>query len=453
MAGLKEMTDTHTIHRRRFITGVSAAILSGCARKEDMARSPKPFDFRPYRAGQTLAPVTCVTPDDGFYIHTFFDVCPWSPSQRYLACLKLPFQDRKPVHGDTADVCVIDLEDRTIRTVYTTRAFGMQTGSQVQWGTTDQYVYCNDLSDAADGHAVCVQIDWQAGTNRELEGPLYHLSPDGSKAISFNLDLINHVQDGYGCVVAPDKRLKLPAGASETQGLWETDIASGRKKLLVSLAQIYEALPGKDDYAGLAFHLFHSKFNPQGTRIMQVVRAREPEAEEGRYRRGVLTTFNADGSDIRVAIPHELWSKGGHHPNWYPDGEELLMNLRGDEPVMRFYRFRSDGADLRRVSTKILGSGHPAYEKTGRYIFTDAYPNEPVALENGEVPMRLIDTKEDREQTVATIFTLGTGLAVLRLDPHPAWSRDGKQSCFNGSPDGRRQVFVADLSGLTESSS
>src|SRR5512140_1464568 len=129
------------ITRRSLFGGASAALLSGRVRAEDRTRSKKPVEFRPYRPGKTLGPVTCVTPDDGFYIHTFFDVCPWSPSQRYLACLRLPFQDRKPDWRDTADVCVIDLAERTIRTVYTTSAFGMQTGAQVQWGSTDRHLY------------------------------------------------------------------------------------------------------------------------------------------------------------------------------------------------------------------------------------------------------------------------------------------------------------------------
>ena len=34
------------------------------------------YKFRAYRPGRFLAPVTCVTPDDGFYVHTFYDVVP-----------------------------------------------------------------------------------------------------------------------------------------------------------------------------------------------------------------------------------------------------------------------------------------------------------------------------------------------------------------------------------------
>jgi hypothetical protein len=384
------------VKRRYFLAGTGATFIRGIVRAEEQSRVPKPVEFRPYNPGKTLVPITCVTPDDGFYIHTFFDVCPFSPSQRYLAVLRLPFQDRKPDWKDTADVCVIDLKDRTIRTVYTTSAFGMQTGAHVQWGKTDRHLYFNDKSEQTGGHAAAVRLDWQSGKAEQLEGPIYHIAPDESAIISFNLDVINWVQDGYGCVVAPQHRLKLGAGAAKDQGLWRTDLETKRKKLLVSLEQIFEALPNKDIYKGTAFHLFHSKFNPRGNRIMQVVRARKPEAEPGRYTFGILTTFNADGSDIRVAVPHDVWKRGGHHPNWMPDGDRILMNLT-PEDKLRFCTFRYDGSDFRVLSETILGSGHPAFEKTGRFIFTDTYPREPMALPDGSVAMRLIDTKRNEE--------------------------------------------------------
>lgn len=436
--------------RRTFVTGVSAALLSGAAHAAENARRKRPFDFRRYTLGKPLAPIDCVTPDDGFYIHTFFDVCPWSPSGRYLAVLKLPFQDRLPVWTDKADVCVIDLKDRTIQTVYSTSAFGMQTGAQVQWGRTDRYLYFNDKTPKAGGRAGAVRLDWQSGKAEQLEGPIYHIAPDESGVIGFDLDLINHVQDGYGCVVEPRLKLKLGAGAARDQGLWHTDLRTGRKKLLVSLAAIYEALPDKDLYQGLAFYLFHSKYSPQGTHIMQVVRARDPQSPEGAYKWGILITLKADGSDIRVAVPPKLWKRGGHHPNWMPKGDHLLMNLTPGE-TLRFCTFRRDGSELRELSRTMRGSGHPSFERTGRYIITDAYPGEPVALPGGKVPLRLVDPRKDSERTVCTMYTLGpVKPSVLRLDPHPAWRRDGKQFCFNGAPEGRRQVFIADVSNMLE---
>ena len=70
------------------------------------------YNFEPYHSDTCTVPITKITPDDGYYVFTYFDVCPFSPSQRYLATTRLPFQNRLPVLGDTADVCVIDLEEQ-----------------------------------------------------------------------------------------------------------------------------------------------------------------------------------------------------------------------------------------------------------------------------------------------------------------------------------------------------
>ena len=431
--------------RRQLLRGTCAAFLSGRLRAEDKARSPKPFDFRPYRPGKTLCPITCITPDDGLYIHTFFDVCPWSPSQRYLACLRLPTQSRPPEPQDQAGICVIDLKDRTIQTVYTTSAFGLQTGAQLQWGRTDSFLYFNDKTERAQGQATGVRLDWRTGKAEELNGPVYSVAPDESAAISFNLDLINHTQEGYGCAVDPARRIKLSSRAAQDQGLWYTDLRTNRTRLLVSLAQVYAALPDRDEHRGLDFYLFHSKFNPQSNRIMQVVRLRDPKRPVPGYSYPLLTTFRTDGSDFRVAMPWQKWRLGGNHPNWLPDGERILMNLKVDQ-IMRFCVTNYDGTGFRLASETILGSGHPSFDTSMRYIFTDAYTHEPMTLPNGEVPLRLIDTRADRETTVATIYTLGRQEQnILRLDPHPAWSRNFSQICFNGAPDGRRQLFIADI--------
>src|SRR5688572_19019327 len=65
-------------------------------------------DFVPAAEGSCHVPVTRITPQDGFYVFTYYDVFPWSPSQRYLAATRLPYQDRWPRPGDPAEVCVID---------------------------------------------------------------------------------------------------------------------------------------------------------------------------------------------------------------------------------------------------------------------------------------------------------------------------------------------------------
>ena len=415
------------------------------------------FDFRTYRDTNTLCPVYSITPDDGYYLHTFYDICPWSPSQRYLACTKIPFQDREPGHRDEAQICLIDMQDRSLTEVYSTTGWGFQLGANVQWGATDRYLYFNDK---VDGEGVCMRLDLETGKAEPLAGPMYHIAPDESAIISFPLDLINETQAGYGYAVDPAKIRKMKPGAAENEGIWRTDLKTNKKTLLVSLAQAYEVLPEseKKSFEGGTFFFFHSKFNPQGTKILQVFRGMLPNAgtDFGIGGTGIfkpsLITFNADGTDLKLALPNEVWGKGGHHPNWHPDGERILMNLKLDYDRLKLCTFRYDGSDFSVLSETVHGSGHPSFHSNGRHIVTDVYPEEDFAADSKEVPIRLIDIEQQIEKNLCFIFTRGLPNAnVLRIDPHPAWSRDYTKICFNASPEGRRQIFVADVGELVES--
>jgi len=99
------------------------------------------------------------------------------------------------------------------------------------------------------------------------------------------------------------------------------------------------------------------------------------------------------------------------------------------------------------LSEKIPGGGHPTIEPRGRYIITDSFSYDGLQ----KVSLRLVDLVSDDEQDICTMPTLNRETLkhdALRFGGHPVWSRDYKKVCFNGAPDGRRQVFIADLSNI-----
>ncbi len=404
------------------------------------------FKFTRYRLEETSCPIEIVTPNDGFYIHSFYDVCPFSPSGRYLAVTKIPFQNRTPKFGDIAEICIIDLVDQSINTVFQTRAWGFQLGANLNWGVTDKFLYTNDIIDFV---PVCVRIDLEQNETIAYSGPMYHISPDESCVIGFPPDLINATQQGYGVPKIPGRRNYLDIGAATKEGIWRTDLTTNKKELLVSLSRVASKASNPEFYKGGTFYFFHSKFNKQNTRILQVLRCLLPGKKGSKHGNNPqLFTFRVDGTDLCQAVSREMWAKGGNHPNWHPDGKHIIMNLTLDEEIIRFCQLRYDGSDFQVLSDKILGSGHPSIEPSGRYLISDTYAKPPFILKNNEVPIRLIDLDTNAEISICNIFTGGPGLGVLRCDPHPAWDRNYKKICFNGMPNGLRQVFVADLSNL-----
>jgi len=456
------------MNRREFMLRSSTGLLltMGVSSRNTCLGEWKSFDFKTYREGSTLAPVTQVTPDDGFYIHTFYDVCPWSPGGRYLAVTKLPYQGRKPLWGDEADVCIIDLEARAIRKVYTTKAWSFQLGANVQWGyTTDRFLYTNDI---VYGHPVCVKLDLLSGSLTYYAGSKYDLAPDEKSVVSPNLMNMNIHQYGYAL---PDPPGGAPVPFNRNQmdkeGLWKTDLPTNERTLLASMTDFFAAAQDKELYQNSVGYLFHSKFNKQNTRILQVFRAQV----KGQGRNASLFTLSTDGSNLMQCLSAEKWNHkarlggSGNHPNWHPDGNQIIMNCI---PAWLGYRdmffccFDSEGDNFSILTEKYMGSGHPTVDPTSRYLLSDAYPKQTyVVSENGEIPIRLIDLKTDYEVTLCSVPTdVGggknqylpedrlSGGSQHKLDPHPAWSRDYSKVCFNGAPGGRRQVFIADIKDI-----
>jgi hypothetical protein len=243
------------------------------------------------------------------------------------------------------------------------------------------------------------------------------------------------------------------------------DLERDETRLILSYAEAIAAQSNPEYFDGGGYSFFHTRISPDARRVMVVGRCTFPDtvlnsAPEKRGRNSSLLVVGADGGEIEIAVTREQWEQGGHHPNWHPDSRHFIMNLTptwlGEPDILRFCQFRADGSDLRILSRKVVGSGHPSIDRTGRFLLADAYPMEKLfATPEGEVPIRLLDLGSDEEETICHVFTdVGRFIPTKRywgaskLDAHPVWSRDGRQVCFNGAPNGTRQVLVADLEGI-----
>ena len=374
--------------------------------------------------------------------HRFFDTSPISPDGRYLATTRLAAEDRLPTPGDVAEVVVIDLETGQPSYVAPTRGADTQLGCGAQWGP-DGSLYYHDLDpDAWQVFGIRVFPD---GRTVRLAVPIYMLSPDGRLTASPCLLRTGLTQAGYG-VIAPPDQVPRNRGAADDDGLWMADTAGGPARLVLSYAAIYQQCADRlDDPARGDFYGFHVKWNLQGGRLMFVVRW---VPHDGSKVRPALICCRADGSQPTVAVPAEIWSKGGHHPDWAPDGERVTINLKHEWSDLRFAVVDHDGEHLRPLTESVRGSGHPTLHPDGRHLVTDAYPHEPVAYDNGDVPIRGVDLETGQETELVRIPSVPPFVGPkreLRLDPHPAWDRTRRYVAFNGCPDGPREVLIADL--------
>ena len=337
--------------------------------------------------------------------------------------------------------------------VATTAAWDTQLGAQVQWGGSDRELCYNDLDESSwRPHGVI--HDPESASVRTVDGPIYHVSADGSKAASPNLTRYRYTQLGYG-VVIPERAGSPNVGAPDDDGLFITDLRTGGSELLVSFRQIAQDLGldlHRSDPRG-AYYGAHAKWNDSGDRLMFVVRFLRPTGDRDR----MIVTLNADGSDLRLAMDPATWSLGGHHPGWCPDGESILMNLDLHDKGMRFVRFGADGSHLTPL-TELPGSGHPSLTNDQSFLLTDEYLSGPLSYPDGTVPIRLVDLRAGTERQILRVdvkpsYTGPEGGGslpaemgkALRVDPHPAWDRTTRRFAYNACVNGSRRVFVANL--------
>lgn len=378
----------------------------------------------------------------GRVIHRFFDTSPISPSGKWLALFRMPYENKSPQPGDAGDVILVNMKTGKETVVAQSRGWEVQLGANVQWGSSDKELLFNDV-DTTTWKAYCVVLDPATGKTRKLDGTIFMASNDGKQTASYDLIKSTYAQVGYG-VIIPKKLIQRNRGPVADDGIDITDIKTGKTKRIVSLKSIYEksvpsiAVANPQDYE---YYCFQVKWNPQGTRLLTTV---QWAPLKGGARLRSVITMRPDGSDIRTAITPEQWGKGGHHVNWMPDGEHLSMNLNVDgKDGLELISVKYDGTDMKTVFTP--GSGHPSFHPKGlSFIITDAYPDEPITRRDGTSPIRFLHTDTGKEEKVADVFVTNVN-GEFRIDPHPAWDRKGRYVVFNGFTGGTRNVFVADL--------
>jgi len=392
-------------------------------------------------------------------LHRFFDTSPLSPSGRYLAVFRFPREDRYPQAGEAGEVFVIDLHTGRHEAVASTIGWESQMGCNLNWGGDDDTLLFNDV-DPLTWKPLGVRLDWTKKQRRTFPRGIYQASPDGQWSVCGSLETMRRTQRGYG-VLVPDEHVRWNEGFPGDDGLYLTNTLNGESRLLVSLRQVLDTfgsrleIPEADK--GSAY-VFHSKWNPQGDRILFTIRWIPPSAPHKwngiNVARFLILTVRPDGSDLTLAIPASKWEQGGHHINWHPDGRHLTMNLGHFGNTLRFVRGCYDGSLLEPIRTDIPGSGHPSLHPDGRHLITDTYLGEPMAFGDGTVPIRWIDLETGHEECLLRIpskQSVSQPDSSMRVDPHPAWNRTWDAVAINSTLGGRRHVLIADLSSKVSS--
>ena len=293
------------------------------------------------------------------------------------------------------------------------------------------------FNDNLEGDIVSRKINISSGNETVFPRAINALSHNGKYALSLNYGRLGRLRKvvGYSGVKDPNPNDPHP----KNDGVYLTDMKTGKAKLIVSIFEVYEMLKKRGlDLKAAHMWFNHVVFNKSDTRFFFLARTRKAG---GSLETGMFTA-NIDGSDLFEAIPY---GSGVSHFDWRNDKEIIatFQNKGGDGK--KHYLLKDKEQDFRLIGEGRLSfDGHCVFGPDQTWSATDRkYKSElrqQLYIYNVEtkqlIKLAVHDMKEKR-------FISGD----LRCDFHPRWNHTGDKICFDSfdQTDGTRQIHVVNL--------
>jgi len=371
------------------------------------------------------------------FASAYYHIRSWDASGRYLLCLRTEIANKNPELGDTASVCIIDVQNGQVREIATTSAWNFQQGAMQQWlgSAPDSLVIFNDCRD---GKFVAVIINAFTGsTVKIIDRPVSAVSHDGRCAVSINFARLHQTRPGYGYAGA-GQAARLNEDHPVDSGIFRVDLETGVSRLIVSLDQVFELNPPPGRPDSLPFWFNHTLINRDDSRVFFLGR----RAKEGGGWCTASYTVGLDGDSLRCLLDYD-W--GGSHFDWLSD-ERLLVTCwyQGGNPLTHL--LLSDTESQNDRDYRVLGrgmltnDGHGRFSDDGNWMVTDTYPM------HGSRSLMLMRMNDDALLRLGT-FNDHTDIfdGPWRCDLHPAFDKSGRRLVFDSVDDGTRQVYLAEL--------
>lgn len=374
-----------------------------------------------------------ISPLDGEYFFGYYDLQPFNGNLH----LTHKIADANKLHecGDTAEVGLLDMNTEKYERLDTTGAWCFQQGAMLQWNPSapkDEVIY-NSLGDG-DYNATILNI--HNGKKRFLDRPVANVSPTGEYALSINMARLYDFRPGYGYAEYRDPFYWKKHSSED--GIFLTDMKTGKSRLIISMEQIWEF--SKNFFCGKDQKMVvnHITFNTDGSRFLFLVRN---FPEPGRTHDTAVITANTDGSDMFLLSDYGIQSHyfwlDREHVIFYSDGKELACS-RGKASNYILKDKTYEGV--------MVGGGyfnrdnHMSYSPDRKIMITDTYPDTRIMQ-----PLKAISVEKDLCVEVGRFYSMPRSSTDLRCDLHPRWNHDGSMISFDSTHEGQRAVYVMDM--------
>ena len=384
--------------------------------------------------GERLPPVRAITRGPKYHWFGYYDKLQFDPSGHHVLGMEVDFEHRSPRPDDLIRIGMVNLLDNDRWTeLGTTRAWNWQQGCMLQWVPgSDHEILWNDREH---DRFVTRVLNITTGKMRTLPAPVYALSPDGKWAVSTDFRRLNDTRPGYGYAGLPDpNRDKL---VPENIGVWRMDLATGKRKLIVSLADAVRILYKHGDWSGAKHWFNHLLVSPDGSRFIYLHRWRAPKDRTFSTR---MFTAARDGSAPYVLDPYGKTS----HFIWR-DPETVLAWAWHPSHGNKFYLFHDRTDRVEVVGPDVMTrNGHCSYLPGNRWILNDTYPDK----QRKQNPY-LYEVATGKRVPLGHFYSPPEYRGEWRCDLHPRFSPAGDKVIIDSPHGGNgRQMYLIDISGI-----
>jgi len=368
----------------------------------------------------------------------YYDKLQFDPTSRFVLGMQVDFEHRSPRPDDVIQIGMVDLEqgDRWIE-LGESRAWCWQQGCMLQWipGSTSRVLW----NDRQNGRFVCHLLDVKTAEKRTIPHAIYSLSPDGKTAVTADFGRINDVRPGYGYAGVPDGF--ADDVAPQGSGIFRIDLASGKAKLILSLADIARVGPIPNRQLGIKHYFNHLLVSPDGERFIALHRWRYPDGK----RLTRMITAKLDGTDMRIVCGNGYTS----HFIWR-DSKHILAqskNLLGNTNWGNFlFEDVDGGGDVQEIGHGVLDpSGHLSYLPGNAWILSDTYPQGKSRL---QTPHQF-HIASGKRVDLGRFHLPPAYTGEWRVDTHPRFSPNSRYVCIDAPVANQgRQLTLIDIGDL-----
>lgn len=393
------------------------------------------------KKGEVPAPCRAITRGPKRHWFGYYDKLEFDPTGRFVLGVEVDFEHRSPRPDDRIAIGMVDLAsgDRWIELGSST-AWCWQQGCMLQWrpGSASEIVWNDRQGDCY----ICRILDVHTRQVRTVPYPIYCLSPDGCWGIATDFRRVADTRPGYGYNGIPDPWRDEPA--PRESGIWHVDLAAGRQRLIVSLAEVAHIPFPHGDFGGAKHWFNHLLVNPDGSRIVFLHRWR---TGSGGFRTRMFTA-RPGGSDLRVLIGSGFVS----HFIWRDPGHILAYSKPTPEAPWGFYLYEDKpGGSVAEVGKGVMGpgDGHCSYLPGNQWILCDTYPDR-----KREIEVYLYHIPTHRRISLGRFFQPAEYWAnpphrEWRCDLHPRFSPDGSKVVIDSPHGGQgRQLYLIDIAAI-----